>query len=49
MMDMMLLQVAEKAMVAGASEGAGAEEVVWVFDKADLDLSKNSTILYHQC
>jgi hypothetical protein len=40
----MVVEVEENAMVAGARDGAGAEDVVCVRDKADLDLSRNSTI-----
>ena len=32
------------AIVAGAREGEGAEDVVWVRDCAERDLSRNSTI-----
>ena len=38
------LDVVENAIVAGAREGEGAEDVVWVRDCAERDLSRNSTI-----
>ncbi len=41
---MILLAVAENAMVAGVREGAGAVEVVRVLDCGDRDLSINSTM-----
>ena len=41
---MMLFAVVERAMVAGAREGAGAEEVVCVREVEDRDLSRNSRI-----
>lgn len=43
---MTLLLVAENSMVAGVKAGAGAEEVVWVRDRGERDLSRNSTIDY---
>lgn len=41
---MTLLEIALNAMVAGVSEGEGAEEVVCVRDCVERDLSRNSTI-----
>jgi hypothetical protein len=41
--------VAAKSMVAGAREGAGAEDVVCVRDRADRDLSRNSTMDWGCC
>jgi len=38
-----LEDASEKAIVAGASAGAGAGDVVWVRDVAERDLSRNST------
>lgn len=40
---MILADVSAKAIVAGASAGAGADDVVFVRDIAERDLSKNST------
>ena len=39
---MILADVAENAIVAGESAGAGAEDVVRVRDVAERDLSRNS-------
>lgn len=41
---MTLFEAVLKAIVAGVNAGAGAEEVVWVRDCGDRDLSRNSTI-----
>ena len=41
---MMLFAVVERAMVAGASAGAGAEETVCVREFDERDLSKNSSM-----
>lgn len=41
---MILLADVVKAMVAGVRAGAGAEEVVWVRDRVERDLSRNSVI-----
>lgn len=41
---MMPLEVVAKAIVAGASAGAGAFEVVWVREVAERDLSRNTTM-----
>jgi hypothetical protein len=43
---MMVFAVATKEIVAGASEGAGAAEVVWVRENALRDLSRKSAIAY---
>ena len=42
----MILHVVNEAMVAGVKEGAGALDVECVCDKAERDLSRNSTITY---
>lgn len=41
---MIVLLVFESAIVAGLSVGAGAEEVVCVFETVERILSRNSTI-----
>lgn len=38
------MDVVANAIVAGARDGEGAEDVVWVRDCAERDLSRNSTI-----
>lgn len=43
---MIVLDVVVNAMVAGANAGAGEEDVVWVRDIAERDLSRNSTMAY---
>jgi microcompartment protein CcmK/EutM len=43
-MPTMVSDAAEKAIVAGDKDGAGADEVVCVRDRAERDLSKNSTM-----
>jgi len=43
MLSIIFEDASEKAIVAGAKAGAGAEDVVFVRDIADRDLSKNST------
>lgn len=45
---MILEDISEKATVAGAKAGAGADDVVLVREIAERDLSRNSTIDYRQ-
>jgi len=43
MLSMIFEDASKKAIVAGAKAGAGAEDVVFVRDIAERDLSRNST------
>ena len=43
-MVLMVFAVAAKLTVAGVSDGAGAAETVCVWDEAERDLSRNSTM-----
>jgi hypothetical protein len=36
----------DRAIVAGLRDGPGAADVVWVCERADRELSKNSRIFY---
>jgi microcompartment protein CcmK/EutM len=48
MPSIILEDISEKAIVAGAKAGAGADDVVLVRDTAERDLSRNSTTDYRK-